>query len=194
MIQDIFDVDNIESVVRQKCKEGGMIDLSKYTMTPFELSEDYIIKELHLPSEDYDSSILTGIKKILKIAETAGFDRHRLTSPIFEGCRNAHQHGNLCNPEKKITVGYNIVPKKSLDIVIIDEGGMLNPEFLPYILRHRQGLHRTNHVNFYEFCNVSKPKNNLGEGTALIHSTYLDSVKYYKSDKGGLVVHLSKRK
>jgi anti-sigma regulatory factor (Ser/Thr protein kinase) len=194
IIPDIFDVDNIDSLVRQKCSESGLIDLAQYDIPPFTLPSDYLVRELHLPVTNYDPEIRTGIKKLLKVAETAGFDRLKLMSPIFEGCRNAHQHGNGCNSEKKITIGYNIIPNKSLDIVIIDEGGKLNPEFLPYLLRHRQGLHRTNHMSFYTFCNVPKPTQNLGEGTTLMHSTYLDAVHYYKADNGGLAVHFVKKR
>ncbi|MGV8171581.1 MAG: hypothetical protein ACP5OA_02700 [Candidatus Woesearchaeota archaeon] len=194
MVVDLLDIDSIESLIRKKNLESGIVDLTQYDIPSFSMPDTYKVKNIILPANDYDTTILKNIRKVLKIAELAGFDRQKLLSPLFEGCRNAHQHGNQCDPNKKILLGYDIIPKTSLDIVIIDEGGKLNPEFLPYLLRYRQGLNKARYLDFYTFCNIPRPKVNYGRGTSLIHSEYLDSVHYYKSDNCGLAVHLTKKK
>ena len=192
MLVDIFDIDDIESIIRKHWAENGVIDLKKFNIPHYAIPSDYEVKELHLPAIDYDAEIKSDIKRILKTAEDNGFNREKLFTPIFEACRNAHQHGNQHNPYKKVIIGYKIVPG-SLDIAIIDEGGKLDPEFASFVMRHRQGLHRTKYVNFYTFSNKSPAGDHQGAGTTLIHS-YVDAVKYYKSKDNGLVVNLIKRK
>jgi anti-sigma regulatory factor (Ser/Thr protein kinase) len=194
MSLDILDLDSKKSITRKLWNEKTVIDLSDYDIPCYILPSDYSVKELHLPKENYDQDILAGIQKLLRLAKEGGFDKERLHSPVFEGCRNAHQHGNYCDSQKKIIIGYSIIPNKSLDIVIIDEGGKLNPNFFPFLQRHRQGLHIANYKSFYDFCEIEKPGPNHGIGTTLIHTPYLNEIHYYKSENNGLALHLLKRK
>ena len=110
---------------------------------------------------------------------------------MYEAVLNAHEHGNLRNPDKKITLAHRLDPA-SLTCVVMDQGGVLVSEFVPFILRHREGRHLVAMLDFYQFS--KKPKaneGNLGKGTSFIH-TYADKVGYFKSEEGGLVVSLTK--
>ena len=104
---------------------------------------------------------------------------------------NAHQHGNKANPDKKITLAYQIKNDK-IRAAVIDQGGVFKPDFVPFILNLRQqGSYKKVFHNFYSFSDVEKPLTNNGTGTSFMHA-YVDDVSYLKSPEGGLVVHLTK--
>ena len=192
MAKDIFDIDTIDSVVRKLIREKGVVDLRDVEIESFSIPYDYSVREIFLPKINYDEEICKQIKKISKIASKNGFDHKKVSVVLFEGIRNAHQHGNKLNSDKSIVVAYKIIPGK-YDIAIIDQGGVLDPEFVSYIQRFKQGLHKEKPMSFYDFSEREKGENNLGRGIYLINS-YVDSIYFYKSDSGGLVMHVEKSK
>jgi anti-sigma regulatory factor (Ser/Thr protein kinase) len=105
---------------------------------------------------------------------------------------NAFQHGNRSDPNKHVKIGYEINEETAV-FSIADEGGVINPEFMNFVLWHREERHLTEFRDFYKFANIQKPKTNNGTGTTFMHN-YMDEVSYFKSQEGGLVVRLKKHK
>lgn len=91
-----------------------------------------------------------------------------------------------------VRVGYKIIPAQ-VDIFIEDEGGRINSNFIPFVLRHRELSHVGRISNFYEFSGLERPKESEGKGTSFMH-LYASEVHYYKAQSGGLLVHIIKRK
>ena len=192
MAKDIFDIDNIDSSIRRIVKEKGFVDLKDIELESFTIPENYQTKQFSLPEKKYDNVINKQIRKVQKVASENGFNHQKVNTVLFEAVRNAHQHGNKLDPNKKITIAYNIVPGK-YDFIIVDQGGVLNPKFISYMQRYKQGLHREKPISFYDFANQKNGTDNLGRGILLIHS-YADKVSYYKSPDNGLMLHVQKSK
>lgn len=193
MTKDIFDIDNIDSVIRQVLKEKTAIDLREHDIPLYEILPHYKIQEINIPDKKhYDDTIRKSIKKILKVADKSGFNRDKLGTSVYEAVRNAYQHGNNYDSNKKIVIAHYIT-RESLDISIIDEGGILKPEFVAFALRFKNPELAKKFMSFYEFTKQEQPAENFGLGTYLIHS-YVDEVNYFKSANNGLVVNLHKTK
>ncbi len=190
MAVGLFDVDNIESIIRKSTIGRGFIDLHNHDIPTYEIPESYTIKKCRFNPENYAQEIRSAIEPIVNLAESKGCSASLFTA-LYEGVLNAYQHGNKKDKNKSVTIAYNI-ESNSAEVAIIDEGGVIHSEFMPFVLRHREGRHKERFMDFYEFTDMEKPSTNNGTGTSFIH-TYVDHVNYFKSDKGGLVLHLTKK-
>ena len=194
MVVDIFDVDEIDSVLRQKLRQEN-INLREFKVPVYEIEQDYQVEQFRLSSDrkTYLKQVRRSIENISEMAESRGFD-HNIFTALYEAVLNAHQHGNHANSNKKILLAHNI-EEGIAKFVVIDEGGNINPEFIPFVLRHREGRYEDGRkiVDFYKFTHTNKPEYNNGTGTSFIHM-YMDEVHYYKHVEGGLAVHMTRRK
>jgi len=190
MALDIFDVDNLDSVVREHFRRQGTVDLRTFDVPTYEIKPSYTVLEVNLSTDrkEYAREIRSVIEPIGREAENQGYNPNFFTA-LYEAVLNAHQHGNKLDPTKKVTLTYKIAAD-TLEISVIDQGGILNADFIPFVLRHKEGRHRERMLDFYEFTNTPKPGTNCGTGTSFMH-TYVDKVQYFKSAEGGLVVHLT---
>src|SRR3989344_8299460 len=190
MALDIFDVDNLDSVVREHFRRQGTVDLRTFDVPTYEIKPSYTVLEVNLSTDrkEYAREIRSVIEPIGREAENQGYNPNFFTA-LYEAVLNAHQHGNKLDPTKKVTLTYKIAAD-TLEISVIDQGGILNADFIPFVLRHKEGRHRERMLDFYEFTNTPTPGTNNGTGTSFMH-TYVDKVQYFKSAEGGLVVHLT---
>ena len=189
MIEDLFETDKYDSLLRFLIRETRIINLKDFKTEEYKIPSNYDVIELNLNQKEYTKEIRLAIDTIVEIAEKKGCPSNLYTA-LYEAVLNAHQHGNKEDPNKRIKIAYN-VSKNSIDIAVIDEGGFINPDFISYIIRHREQKHKEKFMDFYEFSNMKKPVENNGTGTLFMH-LYSDKISYYKSDKGGLVVNLTK--
>ena len=190
MAVGLFDVDDVESIIRKSTKGRGVIDLNDYDIPTYDIPENYTIKKCRFNPESYAKEIRSAIEPIVDLAESKGCAANLFTA-LYEGVLNAYQHGNKKDKDKEVTIAYSI-KSSSAEVAIIDEGGVINSEFMPFVIRHREGKHKERFLDFYEFTGMEKPSTNNGTGTSFIH-TYVDDVIYFKSDKGGLALHLAKK-
>ncbi len=190
MAQDIFDIDSLDSVVREHFRRERVINLTDFDVPTYVVTPTYTKLEFGLSTDrtEYARQIRKKIEPIVREAESQGYNPNFFTA-LYETVLNAHQHGNKMDASKKVTLTYKIAAD-TLEISVIDQGGVLNPEFIPFVLRHKEGRHRERMLDFYEFIGMPKPATNNGTGTSFMH-TYVDKVQYFKSEQGGLVVHLT---
>ena len=193
MAIDIFDVDEMNSVLRQRVREGREINLKDFNIPVYELGPDYAVEKFSFSPERniYLRQVRAKIEPISTIAEGQGYD-HNVFTALYEAVLNAHQHGNRRDASKQVTLAHNIEDNLAR-FTVIDEGGIIEPEFIPFVLRHREGRHNKKMLDFYSFIGKPKPATNNGTGTSFIHM-YMDEVLYFKHIDCGLAVHLTKKK
>lgn len=191
MWEDILNFVNDKSLVREKAKKEGLVKLLDFPEVPtFEIPKSYIIKEYNFPSENYANPIRNATGKISNIAEKKGCGGNFFTA-LYEAALNAHQHGKKCDPNKTVKFAYSIKENK-IRTAVIDQGGILEPDFLPFLTNLRlTGDYKNKFHNYYDFSKTNKSSINNGTGTSFMHA-YIDDVAYLKSPEGGLVVHLTK--
>ncbi|MBN2368455.1 ATP-binding protein [Candidatus Woesearchaeota archaeon] len=188
---ELFDPDCLDSLIRQIMDNLGPVKLSEFNIQPYEVPEDYIVKDIKVELSVFERQIRAAIEPVTQKAEDMGYSGNLFTA-LYEAVLNAFQHGNKSDENKKIILAYKITDQ-SAEFAIMDEGGIIDPLFIGYILRFRGNKHLNSFVSFYDFGNREKPQSNNGSGTHFIH-IYADSVKYYKSPAGGTVVHLTATK
>jgi|SRR3989344_2568762 len=194
MVTDAFDVNTLDSIVGTLVRSPRSITLSDYAIPCYEIKNDYAVTTFSLSSKGgkaLSKEIEQAIKPVIDEAVRCGYDPNLLTA-LYEAVLNAHQHGNGFSREKNVTIAsrFNDV---SAEISVIDQGGVIPPELILYVLRHRQDR-RVPQLDFYAFSGREKlTPENQGLGTHFMH-TYADEVKYSRSAQGGLVVHLTKYK
>jgi len=189
MATELFDIDSIDSVTRKVFQESKTIKLSELDISTYKISEDYITHEFFFNKESYRKEIADAIEPILKKI-TDEYEKDQMFTAVYECVLNAYQHGNKMNPNIPVKVAHKIDESKA-KILVIDQGEELEKDFTPFILRHKEGRYKTNFIDYYTFSGKEKPDTNLGTGTSFMH-TYVDSVKYFKSEEGGLLIRLRK--
>ena len=196
---DIFDVDEIDSILRQRIREGREVNLKEFDIPVYEIDPVYTTEEFRFSPERniYLRQVRSTIEPISVKAEESGFD-HNVFTALYEAVLNAHQHGNKKAPDKKVILAHNI-EEETARFAVVDEGGMIDPEFISFVLRHREKRHKEDGerkgkiLDFYRFIGKDKPEYNNGTGTSFIHM-YMDGVSYFKYIGGGLALHLTKKK
>ncbi|MAG52873.1 MAG: hypothetical protein CMH62_02825 [Nanoarchaeota archaeon] len=190
MAKDIFDVDVVDSLVRRLMREHGVLNLRDFDVEPYEIRPEYTTENFFFHPDSYKREIKATVTHVVNSIEGEGYNLYTLTTPLYEMVLNAFQHGNRRDPSKQVTISRK-VNDASAEIAVIDEGGVIDPELIPFILIHREGRHEEQVMGFYEFAGRDRPNNeNLGRGIFFTH-TYSDNVQYFKSPEGGLVVHLT---
>ncbi len=191
MREDLFNFTNETSLVRVKARAEGLVKLIDFPEVPtFIIPDTYHIKEYNFPFENYGTSIRSATEKVSRIVEKKGCSSN-FFSALYEAILNAHQHGNKLDPNKSVTLAYEIKPNK-IRAAVVDQGGVFEPDFMPFLINLRsKGDFKSKFQNYYDFSNTSKPTINNGTGTAFMHA-YVDDVAYLKSSQGGLIVHLTK--
>ena len=193
MALELFEVDESESLVRRVLRAHGEFDLSDFEIDTYQIHPGYEVKSFQFSADRkiQGREIRTAIEPITQEAENEGYSSMLFTA-LYEAVLNAHQHGNNNNSSKNVTIAYKF-DSNSAEVAVIDQGGKLHPEFISFVLRHREGKHIDKFIDWYEFTGQEKPSTNLGTGTSYIH-TYAHNVQYFKSEDNGLVIHLTRFK
>ena len=106
---DIFNLDNIESVVRNMVKEGaveGKIKLPSFNRQTYSIPDDYDKNNIKLKSTE-PKHVRSSIEKICEKFEKAGYNPNIYTA-VYEAVLNAFQHGHERDPSKKIILAYKM--------------------------------------------------------------------------------------
>jgi len=187
-IEDIVSLVDPNSLIRSAFKDTFV--LADYPLPEFSLNENYASLDLQiLEGED----VLNHLGKITELCKNGRHTgkQERFHAGVNEAVRNAYQHGNKKDPHKKVTVSYRATDEL-FEVVVSDEGGEINANFIPFIL-----LHRYNQLsmpsNFYEFSSTTQPYENAGIGTFVIHMVS-DEVNYFRNKANGLSVQMIIRK
>ncbi|RME77674.1 hypothetical protein D6774_03670 [Candidatus Woesearchaeota archaeon] len=194
MPQELFEIPSLDSLVGEPFSEQSEpFDLRLLEIPPYTIPQNRTIRQTTFPAlpKEYSPLIRTFVEPVAQEAEQNGFNSNIFTA-LYEAVLNAHQHGNQLDPTKTVTLAYAI-EEDMFCASIIDQGGRIDPAFVPFVLRHKLGEHKKKFIDFYQFSNKEKPKSNRGTGTSFMH-TYVNQVNYYKSEEGGLVVELIKLK
>ena len=188
MASELFDIGSVDSLVRQIFRERKPVRLNETDVSSYEVREGYEIRVFQFDAsrEIYKDQVKKAADEVVEEAIKQGYPNN-LRTAIYEAILNAHQHGNECNPNKRVTVYFKLDDKAEFSV--IDQGGLLDPELIAYVINHRNGGDEQGFLSFYDFTGT-EPKTKHNQGTFLMH-TYVDEVKYFKSIEGGLVVHLT---
>ncbi|NQV91203.1 ATP-binding protein [Candidatus Woesearchaeota archaeon] len=189
MANDIFSEGTLDSLVAQAVAEIPDVDIRILNVQNYHIPSDYVVVESKFSSDNYGSEIRGVIKPIIEEAENKGCNPN-LHTALYEAVLNAHQHGNKLNPDKKVKICYKITDNIA-EIGVVDQGGKFKVAFIPFIFKHKRKDHEANFIDFYRFAGLQKPATNNGTGTSFMH-TYVDNVSYFRSEEGGLVVHITK--
>lgn len=114
-------------------------------------------------------------RKILEEIEACGYGENAtfaIKLALEEAVTNAFRHGNRCDPDKHITIRYQVTPKR-VEIEICDEGQGFCPEVVPDPTLPE---------------NIDRPH---GRGIMLMRS-YLDKVEYCETGNSVRLVMLKK--
>ena len=185
-IEDIFSLNDGRSIPRTVFR-GTDLDLRSFDLPIFEPDGSYKVLELETP-EGKDQTIHYSLLGTICQELCPSPDRQkRVRAALREAVKNAYQHGNKKDSSKKIVIAYRNSPELS-DIVVGDQGGIINPQFVPFVLAHR---YRSDcPQGFYQFAvGVTQPAENAGVGTYTMHLV-CDEVKYHRNKYGGLSVQL----
>jgi len=189
MANELFDLDDSYSVVRRAFSKYDSINLSNLGLSTYKISSGYEIQHNYISNENYKKDIANIVKNV--IFEISDVDkRDEFYTAVYECVLNAYQHGNKKDFTKPVTIAHKIDDLVA-KVLVIDQGGEFDSSFVPFVLRHKQGLYKEKFLDYYSFSGKYKNEENLGTGTSFIH-TYVDSVKYFKSENGGLLVRLRK--
>jgi anti-sigma regulatory factor (Ser/Thr protein kinase) len=172
--------------------ESPDISLSEVDVETYVIKPDYTVLPFLFSESKYFKEIRSAVAPIVSEAEASGCNGTLFTS-LYETILNAHRHGNNRDPTKMVTVAYKL-EKDCAEISVIDQGGIVNPAFIPFVFKQRriQNGNGDSFINWYDYSKQKKPSKNHGTGTFYMH-TYVDRIQYFKSSEGGLVVHLTKR-
>lgn len=183
-LQDLFSLDDPQSFVRQKFT--GYINLKEHDFPLFELDETYSTRVFQIGKNQDTLDYRNDLSAICRGGRHTG-KHEKFCSAVVEAFRNAYQHGNHKDSDKKIVVSSKAT-KDSFEVVVSDEGGLIKTDLAPFVLLHRQGLNEP--YSFYRFApgTVQKSENG-GIGTFVIHAVS-DEVRYFKNTFGGLSVQL----
>ena len=193
--QDLFNLYNKDSLIRQLLREKKHVDLKEYKHLPlYEHRSDYNSTDLKISEQDFREEIINKVTPFVNKSVDNGYSEAAVLNGLNEAVLNAYQHGNMKDSDKKITLEYKLGNNRAR-FAVIDQGGVMNSEAVAYIIlnnsEHKLGTRKF--LSFYKFAEEEVPPENYGMGIWNMH-TYMDNVKFYKSEKGGLVVHLTKLK
>ena len=181
---ELLNLDERTSVLRSAFSKE--INLASIDILPVKIPSDFQDYSFY-PSSDTnlrDNSLQFGSE-----LRDNGYSR-KLLSGLHEAVRNAYQHGNRKDNSKKIILAKKI-DEEHASFFVGDEGGIINQDFLPYILRFRQS-NLPIISSFYRFS--SKPRaypENEGLGMSVMHLVF-DSVQFFRNEHNGLLVLLEK--
>ncbi len=186
---DLFNLEDPNSIVRKIICKDKEINLKEFVETKFVIPLDYIIKEFKIKKGD-SLEINSLIDDEMKKFRLEGYPENIYT-PIYEAILNAYQHGNKRDQNKKVIFAYKL-NNANLITLVEDEGGIIDPLLIPFILKHREMEFNKKSISFYKFSQREKPKENNGTGTSFMH-IYMDKINYYLGEHG-LIVHMIKNK
>lgn len=194
-ITDLREIGNPNSLLRQILRENGDIDLHDFDLSLFDYT-GFNIDYFKLPSTNNQEAPLdirqTHLDTLINKLKQENIELDKETGAISEMIRNAQEHGNKFDINKSIGLGYK-KSKDILEIFVEDQGGILNQDFLPYVLFAQRALQvGENIVGFYQFSQKEILLGHSGVGTLVAHSV-LDNIEYHKSKLGGLLVNMVKR-
>lgn len=197
---DLRNLDEYNSLLRSIARKYDEVDLKSFTEQPIFDYSGFDRKKINLSSrlgENAYPSERQAFTKYLfedleKIYPNLRKNHVNILSMGFdEILKNAHEHGNLFDSKKSLGIGRKFT-EDGLELIVEDEGGKLEPEFLPYTSYLYDYISEGISVDGY-YKHVRTPEKNFHSGSGLktVFSIY-DEVTFHKSDIGGLLVLMKK--
>ena len=183
-IDDIVSLLDPKSLIRSAFK--GRINLGDNPLPTFSPDRSYTTLEINIAKKEDTLNYAGKIAKICEEGRHTG-KQERFHAGVNEAFRNAYQHGNKKDPYKKVTISYRAT-EENFEVVVSDQGGEINADFIPFILLHRY-KQLGQPLDFYQFSGTKKPSENSGVGTFVIH-VVSDEVNYFRNSDGGLSVQM----
>jgi anti-sigma regulatory factor (Ser/Thr protein kinase) len=181
-IDDLFDLEDPNTIVRKSF--SGSIKLRDVGGADLHIPDGYKEKVIDVSNKD----CVDFHSEMTEICSGAGDRTRQFTAAVYEAFRNAHEHGHNRQPGKAITFNYGLDKDKYFSVIVSDQGGVLNANFAPFVLLHRQGLQGP--LSFYSFApSAIQQSGNSGIGTFVLHQGS-DEVSYHKNSNDGLSVWL----
>lgn len=192
-LKDLIDLNDISSLVREPFNTENPIVLSQTKIEKTSIPDSYKSFEVYIEKEDLNESGRLSFDFPEKVGEMLGcdFKELKIADSVYEALLNAYQHGHGEDASKPIKIHFKS-DKKRIEILVEDQGGVLNPQFIPFALRHREPRNLVLPKDFYTFAQIEKPEGNHGYGTFFIHKGF-DQVTYHRSENDGLIVRMVKQ-
>lgn len=189
---ELMNLENRDSLARKGYSE--IIKLSESGISYAEIPNRFKTNYFQI-EEDLDLNIFYDhLRRIFKNHNLEEGVLGRLIPGVIEAVKNAHEHGNLKNPLKKVLLGRSVKGKK-VEFLVGDQGGEIHGQFVPYVLLMREKGHNQDYSDapdFYSFVGEPfAPVGHSGVGTKTMHIAF-DDVRYFRRKNGGLLVHLKK--
>lgn len=144
------------------------INLASENLPLLSVPNDYSQYEMPSFEEGYFVGIRNFITPFAESCEEKGYGGNIFTA-LYEAVLNAYTHGNKRDKNKKVLLGSKI-GDSSLEFIIADQGKSLHPDFMRFVLAHRERTdQRSNFINWYEFADTDK-KNEYNNGTGTFYS------------------------
>ena len=160
---------------------------SNRTRVPISLLFDYLVVPRYYEQSDYYPGSMSEAEDIatsvLSCIMGDEYD-YALRIGLEEALRNAYEHGNNMDSDKRIRVCWTDKPS----IIVMDQGNTIRRDYYDY-LKHFN--HSNDGIPYYSYIGVDRPRGNYGMGTMLIHKPY--NAQYYRGELGGLAVLLEPR-
>jgi len=191
MKKEITNLNAKESLIRHSFEKE--IDLSKLPLLEVKIPNRFK-EDSFFPKNDF---LLRISSKLNEQLEKFGANKEyigRTVPGICEAIKNAYEHGNKKDVNKKIFFAKALSNKK-IEFLVGDEGGKINGNFFPYVLLFRQkgyDKYYSTAPDFYKFLEeLYSPLGHTGVGIRNMNVCF-EEVNYFKRENGGLLVHLSK--
>ena len=117
--------------------------------------------------------------------------KNRFCASLDELIRNAQKHGNKHQEDKNVGLAWRMSEvgnKGILEVIVEDEGGELDSQFIPYIMELKKSIVNGASLDgYYDYLSQTPPEGHSGSGLKAV-SFYFDDIDFYKSDLGGLAV------
>ncbi len=120
-------------------------------------------------------------------------DYKKVIPGVIEAVKNAREHGNKYDNNKKVTLRSSC-ENNNLTFLVQDQGGEIDGNLVPYVLLFRQNNPDSflSLPDFYSFRgDYYAPEGHSGVGTKVMNICFPNRVNYFRG-KEGLIVSLSK--
>jgi hypothetical protein len=188
---DLLDLRNKNSFIRQTFNKNFSLDpegIPIFVPHSFKTLSFYPLGGLNL--EKISKKLKT---HLFDISATPEFMKKTIPG-VIEAIKNAYEHGNKKDQTKQI-IFLRKMDGRNLQYIIGNEGGKIDGNFFPYLDLIRQERYKGGLIivpGFYAFCGKDyAPEGHSGVGIKDMHQCFQD-VHYFKNQKGGLSVFLSK--
>ena len=90
----MFNLDDVETLVRKVFRTTKSIDLRDYDLTPYVIPAGFEIRSVSFHPKRYKKEVKEVTEGVITDLEQEGYNLYNLFTPIYETLLNAFQHAN----------------------------------------------------------------------------------------------------